>query len=529
MASTHKSLPRANTPEEAGVSSQGVHAFLRAVEQADLELHSFLLLRHGVVAAECYRAPFTAEYRHQMWSVSKAVTSTALGFAIEEGLVGLDAPVADIFEDYAAKKADKRWDHLTIRHLVTMTSGKKSPLLSPRGPDADWIRSYVGAPWYNDPGAEFRYINENFYMISAALRRVTGIPMMEYLTPRLFEPLGIAVPMWETDSRGIECGGVGFFCKTEDLAKITLCYMNEGKFEGRQVIPAAWTREAVREHTPSSLYANCHNFGYCMGFWRNAGDEGKNSWRAHGVFSQYGVALPEYDAVFACNSATADADALLDLVWKYIVPAFDDSTSTAEPLLASPFEALPQLSPRSPLEKQIGGRRIRLRKNRLLDMVHFPASALPMVVTMKSAWLPRQLNDIILRFHGNEAQFFWREGPDLNEALLGLDGSYRESKMRIGGQEYILLGAGEWLNDNTFTIRLRAIETIGCQKLTFTFQKSRVRMRAESSPSMKEVVGFLSLGAASFFKSPFLLGCLRGLLRILPGILEPTHRGKLIK
>jgi len=506
-----------------------MHAFLRAVEQAGLELHSFILLRHGIVAAECFRAPFASEYRHQMWSVSKAITSTALGLAVEEGLVALDTPIAGIFQDYAPKKTDKRWPKLTMRHLVTMTSGKKSPFLSPRGPDADWIRSYINAPWYNEPGAEFRYINENFYMISAALHRVTGMPMMEYLTPRLFGPLGIAGTMWETDNRGIECGGVGFYCKTEDLAKITLCYMNGGKFEGRQVIPAAWAREAVREQTPSSLYANCHNFGYCMGFWRNAGDEGKNSWRAHGVFSQYGVALPEHDAVFACNAATADADALLDFVWEYLVPAFDNSTASAGPLAAYPFEAPLQVSPRSPLEKDIDGRRIRLRHNHLLSLAHFPAGALPMVVTMKSAWLPQQMNNITLRFGEQEAVLCWREGPDLNEALLGLNGSYRESKVHFGGQEYIMLGAGEWLNDSTFTVRLRAIETIGCQKLTFTFRKNRVAMRAKSSPAMKEVVDFLSLGAASFFKNPFTLGCLRRALSILPGIMEAKHRGKLMK
>ena len=267
-----------------------------------------------------------------------------------------------------------------------------------------------------------------------------------------------------------------------------------------------------------------------MGFWHNAGDEGGSSWRAHGVFSQYGVALPEYDAVFACNTAIADADAILDLVWEYIVPAFDDNAPPAAgPLVATPFEAPPRSSPRSPLEKQIDGRRIRLRRNWLLSLVHFPASALPMVVTMKSAWLPQQMNNITLRFGEDEAAFTWREGPDLNEALLGLDGSYRESKVRIGGQAYTMLGAGEWLGDNTFTVRLRAIETIGYQKLTITFRKNRVIVRAESCPSMKEVVDFLSLGAASFFKNPFMLGCLRRLLSILPGILEPKHRGKLMK
>jgi len=169
-----------------------------------------------------------------------------------------------------------------------------------------------------------------------------------------------------------------------------------------------------------------------------------------------------------------------------------------------------------------------LRRNRLLSLAHFPAGALPAVVTMKSAWLPHQINEISICFDEKEANFIWREGPDRNEALLGLDGSYRENTIHLGGQEYILLGAGEWLNDNTFAVRLRAIETIGCQTLTFTFRKHRVVMRAQSSPSMEEVVGFLSLGAASYFKRPFMLHWLRRFMRLLPMLLEPKHRGKLI-
>ena len=533
MTIAHKSLPRAKTPEEAGVSSQGIRDFLVAMDATGLELHSFMVLRRGIVAAECFRAPFQPEYRHQMWSVSKSFTSTALGFAVDEGLVSLDTPVADILEGYIPKKADARWPKLTLRHLVTMTAGKQPSFLSPKGPNADWVQGYIDAPWYNEPGAEFRYINENTYMICAALTRAAGMSVMDYLAPRLFGPLGIADSMWETDNRGIECGGWGYYCKTEDLAKFILCYLNEGKFGGQQVIPAAWARGAVRKHADSNLFGVCHTYGYGMGFWRNA--EGVGGWRAHGAFSQYGVALPEQDAIFICAAATPEEDAVLDLVWKYIVPALEDDTQpAARPLISGPiassFEAPLRVSPRSPLEKTIDGRRIRLRHDLLLSLMHFPVASLPMIVTTKSANLPHQINDIILRFGGTEAKFSWREGPDLNQVLLGLDGGYRENRVRFNGQDFIMLGAGEWIDDSTFTVRLRAIETIECQQLTFTFKlKDRVVMRPQCSPSMQEVAGFLATGAAGFFKAPVVLKWIRRLLKITPFILEAKYSGRLMK
>jgi hypothetical protein len=105
---------------------------------------------------------------------------TALGFAVHEGLVGMDTRLAELFSEYTPKKPDARWGELTIEHLVTMTAGKSPPFLSPKGPRADWIQTYIDAPWYNAPGAENRYINEKFFMLSAALQRATGQPMMDY-------------------------------------------------------------------------------------------------------------------------------------------------------------------------------------------------------------------------------------------------------------------------------------------------------------------------------------------------------------
>jgi len=529
MTAVHKTLPRARTPEEAGVSSEKIKDYLREAEQRGLEIHSLMVLRHGAVAAECFRAPFSPQRNHDMWSVSKSFIATALGFAVHEGLIALDTRLAELFPEYAPKKPDERWGRLTAEHLVTMTAGKSPPFLSPKGPDVNWIQTYIDAPWYNEPGAENRYINENFYMLSAALQRATGQTMMAYLTPRLFEPLGFERPAWETDNRGVECGSWGLSCRTEDLAKFILCYMNEGKFEGRQVIPAEWAKSAVRKHRDSNGMRESTQNGYGLGFWRNP--ERVGGWRANGMFSQFGIAFPAQDAVFVCNAAATDETAMHELVWKHIFPAFEDTAQAAQiaDCLDSPFEQPPRVSPRSPLEKTIGGRCIRLRRNRLLPLMHFQVTALPVILTVKSPCLPHQVNDITLRFDEREARFRWREGGDKNELSLGLDGSYREGTMRVNGQEYIVLGAGEWLDGNSFKLKLRYIETIASQSFVLTFHGNRVVMQSESTPPVADIIEFLAGGAKTMVKNTALLKLIQWAFDFVPKLAEPKHRGRLMR
>ncbi|NLA76565.1 MAG: serine hydrolase, partial [Clostridiales bacterium] len=160
---TKKLLPRAESPEEVGVSSSELVEFLRDMEENGLEFHSFMVIRHGKVAAVCYREPFNAETPHAMYSVSKTFSGTAIGFAVHEGILSLDTRVIDVFPEYAPKKPCERLAKLTVRHLVTMTSGKNPSLLADKG-KIDWIEDYINCPWYGDPG-EYRYVNENIYML----------------------------------------------------------------------------------------------------------------------------------------------------------------------------------------------------------------------------------------------------------------------------------------------------------------------------------------------------------------------------
>lgn len=214
-------IPRAESPEAVGVSSGCIKEFIDDLKANNIEMHSLMVIRDGKVAVECYNHPFSANRPHSCYSVSKSVTSTAIGFAVSEGLISLDTLVVDIFPEYRENKKDSYLNQLNIRHLVSMCSGKNVDILKDKG-KIDWLDNFMKSPWYAKPGTDFRYVNENIYVLSAIIHKVTGMCIRDYLQPRLFEPLGIDYPFWETDRNGIEAGGWGIYLKTEDIAKIML-------------------------------------------------------------------------------------------------------------------------------------------------------------------------------------------------------------------------------------------------------------------------------------------------------------------
>ena len=210
MVKEKTALPRAAFPEQVGVSSEDILAFIDDLRQSDIEAHSFMILRHGKVAFETWRDPYTPDTPHTMYSISKSFTSAAAGFAIDEGCFSLDTKLIDIFPEYRPEAPDDRLEKVTIRHLLTMTAGKEVSLLSDKSKN-QWKRDYFNASWYADPDdSTWLYISEGTYMVCAAIARTTGQSVVEYLTPRLFEPLGFSrIPFWETDCDGVEAGGWG--------------------------------------------------------------------------------------------------------------------------------------------------------------------------------------------------------------------------------------------------------------------------------------------------------------------------------
>ena len=315
-------------------------SYLQAVADSAEDLHSVMVLQHGKVLEEKQIAPDTA---HIMNSVSKTFTSTAVGFAIHEGLLSLEDKIVDIFPESVPENPQERLADITIRNLLTMNCGHgKDPTHTIRVNDADWVQAFMEWPIEFDPGTCYCYNSLGTYILSAAVQKVTGEKVVDYLDTRLWQPLGIEKPFWQESPQGINTGGWGLYLHTEDLARMGLCLLNGGKFSGKQVIPADWVSEMSANQVPSvgaglnemqvkAIQDDVNNpmrayfdpeksdwlqgYGYQM--WRCR----HNAFRADGAKGQYIIVIPDKDAVIVTTAHIHNMGQELNLIWDYLLPA----------------------------------------------------------------------------------------------------------------------------------------------------------------------------------------------------------------
>lgn len=325
-----------STPEAQGVSAQAILDFIEAVEREKMELHSFMMLRRGQVIAEGWWEPYGPDLVHTMYSMSKSFTSTAVGFAVAEGKMSVEDKVISFFPDELPAKVSDNLAAMRVKDLLTMATGNEKEPTQVCVKEENWARTFLAQTIAHQPGTQFMYNSAATYMCSAIVQKVTGQTILDYLTPRLFEPLGISGMRWETCPRGINTGGWGLSIQSEGLAKFGQLLLQKGKWNGKQLLPAAWIDEATRFHIQQPgedkkdrLKAqNDWLQGYGYQFWRCQG----TAFRGDGAFGQFTIVLPEQDAVIVMTSENKNMQGQLDLVWKHLLPAFDAQSPQAADL-----------------------------------------------------------------------------------------------------------------------------------------------------------------------------------------------------
>jgi CubicO group peptidase (beta-lactamase class C family) len=279
-------------------------------------MHSVMVLRHGQVIAEGWWTPYAAEHNHVLYSLSKSFTSTAVGFAIAEGRLSLDDEVLKFFPEDAPGNPGANLKAMRVRDLLTMSTGHQDE--PPSAPDAMSAKSFLAQPVPHLPGTHFKYNTPATFMQSAIVQKVTGQTVLNYLRPRLFAPLGIEQPVWDTNFQGISLGGYGLRVRTEDIAKFGQLYLQQGSWNGKQLLPTQWVAMATsRQASNGSNPGSDWNQGYGFQFWRSR----HNAFRADGAFGQYCVVLPDQDAVVAITSGVKDMAAVLNVIWDKFLPA----------------------------------------------------------------------------------------------------------------------------------------------------------------------------------------------------------------
>ena len=301
------------TPESQGISSDLFAALLRELDASkDTEMHHFMALRHGKVICECNFAPYPKGMWHITHSMCKSITGMAIGMLIEEGKLKLDENIYDIFSDQMNALSKIFRPVITVENLLTMTSGvtfNESGIVSGN----DWLGSFLNASVNGKPGTEFQYNSLNTYVLSAIVTKRTGETLTEYLTPRLFSPLGITKYYWETCPKGITKGGWGLFLCAEDMAKLGQLYLQRGKWNGQQLVSEYWIEISTARH----LKTQNDTYGYGYQLWM---EQRPGSFEYNGMLGQNVIIYPDMDMVLVTNAGNKEMFQdciMLNIIRKY--------------------------------------------------------------------------------------------------------------------------------------------------------------------------------------------------------------------
>lgn len=340
-----------STPDGLGIDPAGIAAFVRAVNEKLGGLHSMMLLRHGKVAAESWWVPYEPRWPQVLFSLSKSFTSTAAGLAVAEGRLKVTDKVVSFFPDKLPAKVSENLAAMTVKDLLTMNTGHdKEPMRT----SADWVKDFLAVPVAHQPGTHFLYNTSGSHVVAAIVQKVTGQRVLDYLTPRLFQPLGIVGATWEQSPSGIDAGGYGLMVRTEDIAKFGQLYLQKGRWGEKQIIPAAWVVEATSKQVPNGDPSQPSDWtqGYGYQFWQCR----HGHYRGDGAFGQYCVVMQHYDAVLAITSGLNDLQGVLNAAWDHLLPAMSASVgrksdSETKELLLHQERSFPtgkKSSPRAP-------------------------------------------------------------------------------------------------------------------------------------------------------------------------------------
>ena len=479
------SIPR-GVPEDEGVSSQAIITFLDSAATSNQEFHGFMFLRHGKVIAEGWWNPFRPDFEHTLYSLSKSFTCTAVGFAVKEKKLRIDDKVISFFPEDLPDTVSPFLAELKIKDLLSMSVGQRRESSTMTD---NWIKAFLATPIENEPGTKYRYNSMATFMLSSIVQKVTGEKVFDYLTPRLFIPMGIEGADWETNPQGINTGGWGLRLKTEDLAKFGLLYLNKGKWNGKQMLPKKW----VEEVTSVKIYQNPNLSeakrdssndsvqGYCYQFWRAR----HNSYMANGAFGQFVLVMPDKDAIVVFNAESSDMWGELDMVWKYLYPGIKDeklpedekSVSEMKQKLASLALPVPQLNINEEMSTKISGKTISLSQN------------------------PRQIKTMILQFRDSlcflkintdTASYDLSFGPgswQLGETTMHGPSIFSRAFNNLNGlPPFKIAGAYTWKEDQSLELILRYIDSLHTIKIIFHFDRNKVEVDFGDSTAPRHVL-----------------------------------------
>ncbi len=463
-------LPR-SAPEAQGISSAGIRKFLDAIKGIKQEFHSLMILRHGNVVAEGWWAPYSSEHKQQLYSLSKSFTGTAIGLAVHEGSLTVDDPIIKFFPDMLPETISDNLASLKVRHLLSMSVGHAKDsilILEASAPGVPWEKTFLAQPVVFRPGSQFMYNSGASFMLSSVVKRVTGKTAHEYLKPRLYQPLNIVNTTWGENFEGINMGASHLRMPTEDIAKFGQLYLQNGMWNGKQLISKEWVKEASSKQISNGNNDSSWGYGYGYQFWLNP----PGGYRADGAFGQFSMVFPQLDAVVAITSESISTKDTMQIVWEVLVPEMKETALPKDDanhdLLLRELKALkydpPKIIANSPFASIISGKEFALDENQF------------------------HAKSVSFTFEGDKCLFVVREDGkrDINitngAGYWIREGNYKPSahslfSLRRIDFDSIVAASFTWQNEKTLLLTWRFIETVHGDQLTCIFDDDKVTIR----------------------------------------------------
>jgi hypothetical protein len=367
--------------------------------------------------------------------------------------------VLKLFPEDAPAEPSTNLKAMRVSDLLRMSTGQQNE--PARRPDQPWTKTFLAHPVPFKPGTHFVYNTSATYMLSAIVQKATGQTVLDYLRPRLFEPLGIDHPTWEASPQGITVGGYGLSIRTEDIARFGQLYLQKGKWQGKQLVPEDWVEDATARQTSNGSNPKSDwDQGYGYQFWRCR----HGAYRGDGAFGQYCIVLPEQDAVIAITSGVRDMQAVLNLVWDKLLPAMKPSALAADD------------SARRKLEQKVKGLGLRTPQG---------ASA-PAKVAGKKYVFPtndRKLESIEIEPEGKDGSVTLVTRAGGVERRIGCGrGAWQKGRAAWGRfADQPAAASGAWTGEDTYTAKVCFYETPFTLTVCLTFSGDELKCRAESN------------------------------------------------
>lgn len=478
------SLPR-STPAAQGLDVKAIQAFIDRIDGTITHLHSVMLLRHGHVIAEGWWSPYAPARKHMLFSLSKSFASTAVGMAVNEGLLSVEDKVVSFFPDDLPTTLSGNLAAMRVWDLLTMSTGHATDSTGTvtQAPDGNWVKAFFTHPVEHAPGTRFVYNSGATYMLSAILQKLTGQRLVDYLQPRLFAPLGITDPTWDQDPRGIDVGGWGLNITTEDIAKFGQLYLQKGSWNGAQLIPAAWVADATGKRVNNGPGNPDWEQGYGYQFWRCQ----HNGYRGDGAFGQYCVVLPDQDAVLAITSGVPDMQAVLTAAWETLLPGFSPAALPADSAgdaalqqrLSGLSMPLASGAHASPLAATISGRAYQVDANPAgVTGAHVDVRADGLTLTLQT----ERGDDVIDCGFGA-----WRE----SHIRYTINGPHRSN---APAPATLVISSAAWSSENTLALTLVFAETPFVRTHDIRFDDDAIRIETNMNVSFMPLQALIVVG-----------------------------------